>query len=116
MKEWHLENMKKTVVKFIMGLPDNASSYQKKQHKKYSGNLANIHRSIQYDIRHGVTTEEVLAFLSKVRKDSEFSNVRKKQGIIELPQLLKYFLKKIFYLKLSENYPRRVILYNILFD
>jgi hypothetical protein len=33
MKEWHLENMKKTVVKFIMGLPDNASSYQKKQHK-----------------------------------------------------------------------------------
>jgi hypothetical protein len=83
MKEWHLENMKKTVVKFIMGLPDNASSYQKKQHKKYSGNLANIHRSIQYDIRHGVTTEEVLAFLSKVRKDSEFSNVRNKEGSIE---------------------------------
>jgi hypothetical protein len=83
MKEWHLENMKKTVVKFVTGLPDNASSYQRKQHKKYGGNLANIHRSIQYDIRHGVTIEEVLAFLNKVRNDFEFSNVRNKEGSME---------------------------------
>jgi hypothetical protein len=83
MKEWHLENMKKTVVKFVTGIPDNASSYQRKQHKKYGGNLANIHRSIQYDIRHGVTIEEVLAFLNTVRNDFEFSNVRNKEGSME---------------------------------
>ena len=83
MKEWHLENMKKTVVKFITGLPDNASSYQKRQHKKYSGNLANIHRSIRYDIRHGVAIEEVLAFLNQVRNDFEFSSIRNKEGSME---------------------------------
>jgi hypothetical protein len=33
MREWHLENMKKKVVKYVTGLSDNATSWQKKQHK-----------------------------------------------------------------------------------
>lgn len=33
MKEWHHENMKKTIVKYVTGLSKNANSYQKRQHK-----------------------------------------------------------------------------------
>jgi hypothetical protein len=49
------------------------SSYQKKQHKKYGGNIANVYKSIDFDIGHGVTREEVLLFLDKVRNDANFS-------------------------------------------
>jgi len=40
MKEWHFEHMQKTIVKYVNGLPDqnnNASSWKRRQHKKYSG-------------------------------------------------------------------------------
>jgi hypothetical protein len=83
MKEWHLENMKKTIVKYVTGLTDNASSYQKRQHKKYGGNLSYVHRSIHFDIRHGVTIEQVLAFLTKVRNESDFDSIRNKEGSME---------------------------------
>jgi hypothetical protein len=72
--------MQKTIVKYVSGLSDNATSFQKKQHKKYGGNLANVHRNIEFDIKHGVTREEVALFLDKVRNDSSFSNVRKSVG------------------------------------
>jgi len=80
MKDWHFEHMQKTIVKYVSGLSDNATSFQKKQHKKYGGNLANVHRNIEFDIKHGVTREEVAVFLDKVRNDSSFSNVRKSVG------------------------------------
>jgi hypothetical protein len=72
--------MQKTIVKYVSGLSDNATSFQKKQHKKYGGNLANVHRNIEFDIKHGATREEVTVFLDKVRNDSSFSNVRKSVG------------------------------------
>jgi hypothetical protein len=82
MKEWHLENMKKTIVKYVTGLSENTTSYQKRQHKKYSGNLANVHRNIDFDMRHGVEIQEVLVFLDKVRNAPEFSNIREIEGSI----------------------------------
>lgn len=72
--------MQKTILKYVSGLSDNATPFQKKQHKKYGGNLANVHRNIEFDIKHGVTREEVAVFLNKVRNDSSFSNVRKSVG------------------------------------
>ena len=93
MKEWHLENMKKKIVKYATGLSDNATSWQKKQHKKYGGNLFNVRRNIDFDIRHGVTKEEVLSFLGKVRNDSEFSSLREKVGSIErLDEIEKHYI------------------------
>ena len=93
MREWHLENMKKKVVKYVTGLSNNATSWQKKQHKKYGGNLFNVRRNIDFDIRHGVTKEEVLSFLGKVRKDSEFSSLREKVGSIErLDEIEKHYI------------------------
>ncbi|MGA7690908.1 MAG: hypothetical protein WBL49_01150 [Nitrososphaeraceae archaeon] len=71
MKEWHRENMQKRVIKYVIGLSDDATSYQKKQHKKYGGNIANVYKNIDFDIRHGVTREEVLLFLDKVRNDAD---------------------------------------------
>ncbi|HZA68812.1 MAG TPA: hypothetical protein VE548_03860 [Nitrososphaeraceae archaeon] len=89
MKEWHLENMKKTIVKYVTGLSENATSYQKRQHKKYGGNLANVHRNIDFDMRHGVAIQEVLVFLDKVRNAPEFSNIREIEGSIERLDLIK---------------------------
>jgi hypothetical protein len=80
MKEWHRENMQKRVIKYVIGLSDDATSYQKKQHKKYGGNIANVYKNIDFDIRHGVTREEVLLFLDKVRNNADFSNVRNSLG------------------------------------
>ena len=74
--------MQKTIVKFISGLSEleSNSSWKKRQHKKYSGNISYVRRSIQFDIKHGVTGEEVTTFLDKVRNDLSFSNVRKSAG------------------------------------
>jgi hypothetical protein len=68
MREWHLENMKKTIVKYVGGLSgdDAKSKYKIKLHKKYKGNLAYVRKSIDIDIRHGVTREEVTEFLDKI--------------------------------------------------
>jgi hypothetical protein len=93
MKDWHLENMKKTAVKYVTGLSENASSYQKRQYKKYGGNLFNVRRNIDFDIRHGVAKEEVLTFLAKVRNDSEFSSIREKEGSMErLNEIEKHYI------------------------
>jgi hypothetical protein len=89
MKEWHLENMKKIIVKYVTGLSENATSYQKRQHKKYGGNLANVHRNIDFDMRHGVEIQEILVFLDKVRNAPEFSIIREIEGSIERLDMIK---------------------------
>src|SRR5215218_8432130 len=75
MREWHVEHMQKTIVKFVMGLSDNASSWQKRQHKKYN-NLTN-------DMEHGVTNEEVFSFFNKVRSDPSFSSILENVGSVD---------------------------------
>jgi hypothetical protein len=84
MKEWHFEHMQKTIIKYVTGLPyaDNNSRWKKMQHKRYSGNLGFVRRSIKFDIKHGVTRQEVTEFLNEVRNDSSFSNIRESVGSI----------------------------------
>jgi hypothetical protein len=55
--------MQKTIVKYVNGLPyaDN-NSWKKRQYKKYSGNIGFVLKSINYDIKHGVTRQEVTEF------------------------------------------------------
>ena len=79
MREWHVEHMEKTVVKYVKGLSENASGWEKRNHKKY-GSLANICRQIEYDIKHGVTHEQVFSMFSKVRNDRSFANLREGNG------------------------------------
>jgi hypothetical protein len=93
MKEWHVEHMEKTIVKYIKGLSEDASAWEKRNHKKY-GSLANMCRQIEYDIKHGVTLEEVLYMFDKVRNDSSFSGLREGKGSIErLCEVEEHFTK-----------------------
>ena len=92
MREWHIEHMEKTVVKFVTGLSADASGWQKRQHKKYN-KITNVRKNINYDIKHGVTNEEVLSFLDKVRNDVSFFTVRNNDGSIErLNEVEKQFM------------------------
>src|ERR687886_1932860 len=91
MKEWHVQHMEKTIIKFVTGLSVNASVWEKRQNKRY-GTLNNVCRQIGYDIKHGVTTEQVVLLLQKIRNDSSFSSL---QGDNESMQRL-YELDKCF--------------------
>ena len=82
MKEWHAEHMEKTVIKYVKGLSENASNWEKRSHKKYGG-FVSICRQIEYDIKHGVTDEQVIAMLDKVRNDRSFSELRKGIGSMD---------------------------------
>jgi hypothetical protein len=82
MREWHVEHMEKTVVKYVKGLSENASGWEKRNHKKY-GSLTNICRQIDYDIKHGVSSEQVTSIFERIRNDSCFSTLRKGNGSME---------------------------------
>jgi hypothetical protein len=81
MKEWHAKHMESAIVKYVRGLSDNASSWEKRNHKKY-GNIANVRRQIDYDIKHGATKEQALSILDKVRNHSSFSKIRKGENAL----------------------------------
>jgi hypothetical protein len=53
-----------------------------KTNKRY-GKIASICRQIEYDIKHGVTIEQVLLLLRKIRNDSSFSGLQKDNGSME---------------------------------
>jgi ABC-type Mn2+/Zn2+ transport system ATPase subunit len=91
MKDWHLEHMQKTIVKYVFGLTEDekGSKWKVNQHKKYGGKIGYVRRNIDFDIKHGVTREEVIAFLDKVRSDSSFSGIRKSEGSEERIKELK---------------------------
>jgi hypothetical protein len=92
MREWHIEHMEKTIIKFVTGLSANASRWEIKQDKRYGG-LANVCKQIGYDIKHGVTTDQVLLLLHKIRNDSSFSNLQKNDdSMARLDELDKHFL------------------------
>ena len=92
MREWHVEHMEKTIVKFVTGLSENASRWQRRQHKRY-GTITHCCRQINYDVKHGVTSEEVLSFLQKIRLDSSYSSTQNNVGSIgRLDELEKHYI------------------------
>ena len=64
MREWHVNHMEKTVIKFVTGLPVNTSGWEKRQARRYGGKT-NVCRQIGYDIKHGATIEQVFMLLQK---------------------------------------------------
>jgi hypothetical protein len=93
MKEWHAEHMEKTVLKYVRGLPENASTWEKKNYKKYGG-LSNVCRQIEYDVKHGATQEHIAATFSKIRNDRSFAGVREDKGSMErLSQVEEHFIQ-----------------------
>ena len=79
LKEWHIEHMKKTIVKFITGLSDNPSKWEARQNKKYN-NIYSVQRGLTHDIKHGVPNSEIQIFLQKIDSDSSFTGLRNKEG------------------------------------
>jgi hypothetical protein len=75
MREWHIQHMEKTVIKYITGLTENATAWEKRQHRRYGG-ITRVYRQINYDIKHGVTNEEVLELLEAIKNDSLYLNLR----------------------------------------
>ena len=82
MKQWHLEHVEKTIKKFIVGLSETASIWEKRQHKKY-GTIANCCKQIDYDLKHGVTIEEVSLVLGKIKSDVTFAPVMQNASSIQ---------------------------------
>jgi len=81
MREWHVKHLERTIVKYVTGISDDASSWEKRNHKKY-GNITNVRRQIDYDIKHGATKEQALSILDKVRNHSSFSKLRKAENAL----------------------------------
>ena len=90
MKEWHVEHMQKTIVKYVTGLSYTMSSWQARQHMIYY-NIANVQKSIDYDTKHGVTKDEILLFIEKMRNHPSYSNLqRNKLSMEKLDEIEKY--------------------------
>jgi hypothetical protein len=95
MREWHVKHMEKTVIKYVTGLSVNASAWEKRQNKRY-GKITSVCRQIEYDIKQGVTNEQVLLLLQKIRNDSCFSGLQKNDSSMErLSELDRHFLSSI---------------------
>ncbi len=76
MRDWHVKHMQDTIVKYLTGLSENASRWQRRLDKKY-GNLAQVTKRINYDLKHGVEKQEVLAFLELIKTDQSYVELRK---------------------------------------
>jgi hypothetical protein len=76
MKDWHLEHVEKVIVRFVKGISPDASSFEKRNYKRYS-TVSNCAKQIEYDIKHGVSTDEVLDVVRKIRHDKKFNDLQK---------------------------------------
>ena len=92
LREWHFEHMQKTIIKYVTGISEDSSSFQKRLHKRYNGNLTNVCKNIGFDIKHGVTNEQVIAFIDKVKSDPVYANMQHRSDSIErLENLERHF-------------------------
>ncbi|MDR4511985.1 MAG: hypothetical protein R3321_01495 [Nitrososphaeraceae archaeon] len=89
MKDWHLEHVEKVIVRYVRGLSPNATSFEKRNFKKYS-TMSNCTKQIEYDKKHGVTEEEVMAVMQKIRTNESFSELlRNPDSVQRLDELEK---------------------------
>ena len=75
MKEWHLEHVERVIVRFIKGISPDASSFEKRNYKKYS-TVSSCAKQIEYDIKHGVTMDEVLSVVRRIRHEKQFRDLQ----------------------------------------
>ena len=82
MRYWHVKHMQDTVIKYLKGLPDDASRFDKKLYKRYSG-ITNVLNKLQYDLKHGATQVDLREFLTSIRKDESFSVLGNSNGFAD---------------------------------
>jgi hypothetical protein len=76
MKDWHLEHVEKVIIRFVKGISPDASSFEKRNYKRYSS-VSSCAKQIEYDIKHGVSIDEVLEVVRKIRHDKQFRDLQK---------------------------------------
>lgn len=76
MKDWHLEHVEKVIVRFVKGISPDASSFEKRNYKKYS-TVSSCAKQIEYDIKHGVTMDEVMNVVRRIRHEKQFKELQK---------------------------------------
>jgi hypothetical protein len=76
MKDWHLEHVEKVIIRFVKGISPDASSFEKRNYKRYSS-VSSCAKQIEYDIKHGVSIDEVLEVVRKIRHDKHFRDLQK---------------------------------------
>jgi hypothetical protein len=84
--------MEPTLIKFVTGLFEDASRWQKRLNKRY-GNLAQVRKRIEYDAKHGFTNNvQLCSFLQFIRTEPSFCEVRTHDGSMErLEEIQAYF-------------------------
>jgi hypothetical protein len=82
MRDWHLGHVEKVVLRYMKGISPDASSFEKRNFKKYS-TISNCSKQIEYDIKHGVTLQEVIELMNKIRHDTSYSDVRQNQDAVQ---------------------------------
>lgn len=91
MREWHVEHMQKMLTKFVVGLRKDASPWEAKQFKKYL-NFNNVCRQVHYDMKHGVSQDQVLEAITKIKSHHSFATTRKDaECMARLDQIEDYF-------------------------
>ena len=91
MREWHVKHMEQTIVKFVRGLSENATRWEVRLNKKY-GKIGKVVNRIEYDVKHGVTNEQVSSFLQLMRTNSIYLDVMTCAGSMErLNELQSYY-------------------------
>lgn len=97
--------MEKTLVKFVTGLSDDASNWERRMNKKY-GRFTRVCKRIEYDIKHGVTNKQVYSFLQLIRTESSFSEIRALDGsMARLNEIQGYFTE-------PSSYGRNIVMWN----
>ena len=103
MRDWHVQHMKQTVVRFVKGLSENATRWELRLNKKY-GTISKVIKRIDYDVKHGVTSEQVFSFLQLMRTDSVYLEVMACAGSTErLNELQAYYKESIPQLSYNWN-------------
>jgi len=103
MREWHVKHMEQTVVRFVRGLSDNATRWEVKLNNKY-GKISKVVKRIDYDVKHGVTNEQVFSFLQLMRTDSIYLEDMSSEGSTErLNELQSYYNEPSSQLTFSWN-------------
>jgi hypothetical protein len=74
--------MERTVIRFVRGLSENATRWEVRLNNKY-GKISKVIRRIDYDVKHGVTNEQVFSFLQLMRTDSVYLEVMACDGSTE---------------------------------
>lgn len=74
MIDCHVKHLEKVVLKYVVGLAENATCWEKRKYKRY-GRIGIVCRQLNYDIKHGATNEQVVSLLQKIQNDSSFSDI-----------------------------------------